>query len=332
MQTTYNKAIGEIMSLDNVSTESVKTARAALHMLTARGLPPTPENYTRVYREILGEPESAKDDASLTTEQKLDNSRELVDLVRTLISAVTEKTGHLADDLGQKSRDMQESIVALERTNEKQEIGNLLKIILATTHTIQSAVEDAHKEISLSQHTLEAMRNELQEAKRQVLLDPLTGARNRFGMDASVGQELSRSRRNGSKFALAMLDIDFFKQINDEYGHEVGDRALVYFAQVSRSVLREADTFYRYGGEEFLVTLPETDIQGAMFVFDRLRQMLNKSPLVQGKKKIKLSFSGGIAGMRDEDDASSLLSRADQALYQAKQQGRDRVITDQGSV
>lgn len=320
-----------------MSTKSVKTARAALHLLTARSLPPTPENYTRVYREILGESESPEveekiqGEAVLTTEQKLDNSRELVDLVRTLISAVTEKTGHLADDLGQKSRDMRESIDALERADEKQEIGNLLKIILATTHTIQSTVEDAHKEISASQGMLEDMRNELQEAKRQVLLDPLTGARNRFGMDTSVAQELSRARRNGSKFTLAMLDVDFFKKINDEYGHEVGDLALMYFSQVSRSVLREADTLYRYGGEEFLVTFPETDIQGAVFVFDRLRQMLNKSPMTYGKHKIRMTFSGGIATMREEDDPSALLSRADRALYQAKQQGRDRVITDQGA-
>lgn len=312
-----------------MSNEPVKTARAALHMLTARSLPPTPENYARVYREILGEPAADEVEISLTTEQKLDNSRELVNLIRTLVSAVTERTGHLADDLGQKSRDMQKSIDALENAEEKQEISNLLNIIVGTTHTIQTTVEDAHQEISRSQHALEEMRNELQEAKRQVLLDPLTGARNRFGMDASVGQELARSRRNGSKFVLAMMDIDFFKKINDEYGHEIGDRALVYFSQISHSVLREADTLYRYGGEEFLVTLPDTDIQGAMFMFDRLRQMLNKSPLVHGSKKIKMTFSGGVASMRDEDDASSLLSRADQALYQAKQQGRDRVITDQ---
>jgi diguanylate cyclase len=313
-----------------VSHESVKTARAALYMLTARGLPPTPENYTRVYREILGEPSPPEVEQSLTTEQKLDNSRELVDLIRTLVSAVTEKTGHLVDDLGQKSRDMQKSIDALENAEEKQEIANLLNIIVCTTHTIQSTVEDAHQEILSSQHTLEEMRNELQEVKRQVLLDPLTGARNRFGMDASVGQELSRARRNGSKFTLAMIDIDYFKKINDEYGHEVGDFALVYFSRLSHSVLRESDTLYRYGGEEFLVVLPDTDIEGAMFMFDRLRQMLSKSPLIHGSKKIRMTFSGGIASMRNEDDSHSLQARADQALYQAKQQGRDRVLTDQG--
>ncbi len=301
-------------------------------MLTKRGLPPTPENYTQVYREILGEPTKPVIEegyGSLTAEQRLDNSRELVDLVRTLVAAVTEKTGHLADDLGQKTRDMQASISALEHAEGKQEISTLLNIILATTHKLQNTVEDAHKEISSSQHMLDEMRNELQETKRQLLLDPLTGARNRFGMDASLNQEVARARRSGSKFTLAMIDLDHFKQINDEYGHEVGDHALQYFSQLSNSVLRESDTLYRYGGEEFVVTLADTDIRGAIFMFGRLRQMLGKSPMVHGSKKIKMTFSGGVASMRDDDDGTAMLSRADRALYQAKQQGRDRVITDQ---
>ncbi len=301
-------------------------------MLTKRGLPPTPENYTQVYREILGEPTKPAIEegyGSLTAEQRLDNSRELVDLVRTLVAAVTEKTGHLADDLGQKTRDMQASISALEHADGKQEISTLLNIILATTHKLQNTVEDAHKDISSSRHMLDEMRSELQETKRQLLLDPLTGARNRFGMDASLNQEIARARRSGSKFTLAMIDLDHFKQINDEYGHEVGDHALQYFSQLSNSVLRESDTLYRYGGEEFVVTLADTDIQGAIFMFGRLRQMLGKSPMVHGSKKIKMTFSGGVASMRDDDDGSAMLSRADRALYQAKQQGRDRVITDQ---
>lgn len=301
-------------------------------MLTKRGLPPTPENYTQVYREILGEPTKPAIEegyGSLTAEQRLDNSRELVDLVRTLVAAVTEKTGHLADDLGQKTRDMQASISALEHADGKQEISTLLNIILATTHKLQNTVEDAHKDISSSRHMLDEMRSELQETKRQLLLDPLTGARNRFGMDASLNQEIARARRSGSKFTLAMIDLDHFKQINDEYGHEVGDHALQYFSQLSNSVLRESDTLYRYGGEEFVVTLADTDIQGAIFMFGRLRQMLGKSPMVHGSKKIKMTFSGGVASMRDDDDGSAMLSRADRALYQAKQQGRNRVITDQ---
>lgn len=311
--------------------QSVKTARAALHLITARGLPPTPQNYVNVYHEISGEPLEIppENEVSLTIEQKLDNSRELVELIRTLVAAVADQTNHLADDLNQHSQSMQKSIDDLEHAEEKADIGNLLEIILGTAHTIQSSVEEAHREVSQSRQMLEKMRAELQETKRQVLLDPLTGARNRFGMEASISQELSRARRTEGKLTIAMLDMDHFKKVNDEYGHDAGDMALVYFAQLSRAVLRESDTLYRYGGEEFLVTLPESDLKGASFMLNRLAMMLTKSPLNYKGGRIGLTFSGGMAVLRDGDTVESLLARADLALYQAKQQGRDRIITDE---
>jgi diguanylate cyclase len=126
-----------------------------------------------------------------------------------------------------------------------------------------------------------------------------------------------------------MLDLDHFKKVNDVYGHDAGDQALVYFAQLTCIVLREYDTLYRCGGEEFLVTLPETDLHGATFTLSRLRRMLSKLPLKFQDKNIKLTFSGGVAELTDEDTGQTLMSRADRMLYLAKQHGRDRVITDQ---
>lgn len=314
-----------------MSNQAVKTARAALHLITARGLSPTPQNYAKVYREVSGEaiPVPPDNEEPLTIDQKLDNSRELVELIRTLVSAVADQTGHLAVDLKQHSQSIEKSINELEHVEAQADIGNLLEIILGTAHTIQTSVEEAHLEISQSRQMLDNMRAELQETKRQVMLDPLTGARNRFGMEASLGQEISRSRRGDGRLTLAMLDMDHFKKVNDEFGHDAGDQALVYFAQLSRAVLRESDTLYRYGGEEFLVTLPETDLKGASFMLDRLAKMLAKSPLNHKGSRIALTFSCGVAVLRDGDTGETLLARADMALYQAKQQGRDRIITDE---
>lgn len=317
-----------------MSRQTVETARAALHLMAARGLAPTPENYASVYWEVLGKPKPLLSEAeeSLTVEQKLDNSRELVELIRALVSAVAEQTGHLASDIDQHSRSMKQSLDALEQTEDKQEVGSLLQIILSTAQTLQDTVEDAHREISQSRQMLENMRAELQETRRQVLLDPLTGARNRFGMEASLGQEIARARRVDGKLAIAMLDLDHFKKLNDDHGHEAGDQALRHFAQLARAVLRESDTLYRYGGEEFLVTLPETDLGGAMFMLDRLSHMLRRSPLHFQDKKIAMTFSGGVARLREDDDPQSLLARADQAMYRAKQAGRNRTMTDEEAV
>jgi diguanylate cyclase len=313
-----------------LSNEAVKTARAALHLLTTRGLPPTPESYSHVFREVLGEPSDypAASDVPLTAEQKLDNSRDLADLIRTLVAAVAEKAGDLADNLSQQSQEMQKSISELEQAEERQEISNLLKIVLATAHAIQNSVDDAQEDISLTRREFDEMRAELEVARRQVMIDPLTGARNRFGMEASLGQEVARARRAGSHLAVAMLDLDHFKEVNDNHGHDAGDQLLIYFAQLSNSVLRESDTLYRCGGEEFLVTLPETELHGAAFMLSRLRRMLAKSPLKYQGTTIKLTFSGGVAGLNTEDTDQTLMTRADQMLYRAKRQGRDRIIAD----
>ncbi|MCX7626853.1 MAG: GGDEF domain-containing protein [Methylophilaceae bacterium] len=318
-----------------VSSQIVKTARAALHLLTARGLPPTPENYARVYREISGESTMSSPDQEvspetpLSVEQKLDNSRELVELIRVLVSAVSEQAEHLAVDLDQHSRSMRQSISDLQQTDNKQEIANLLQIILGTAQTLQNSVDEAQREITCSRQMLDHMREELQETRRQLLLDPLTGARNRFGMEASLGQEIARARRSEGKLAITMVDLDHFKKLNDEYGHEAGDLALVYFAQLCRAVLRESDTLYRYGGEEFLITLPETDVRGATFMLERLAQMLAKSPLHYKEHLIGLTFSAGLTCLKEGDTPQTLLARADAAMYRAKQEGRNRIVVDE---
>lgn len=308
---------------------AIKTARAALHTLTERGLPPTPEHYASVYHEISGQAlpiPAAPSGQSMTPAQKLDNDRELLNLIRTLVSTVTERTGELADSLGSQSRSMRDSIDALTHAEEKKEILALLQIVSATALSIQHSVEDTHRELRSAHETLDQMRLELQETREQLVLDPLTGARNRYGMELTLNQEAARMRRNGGKLTIALLDLDYFKQINDTHGHDAGDQLLLYFTQLSKAVLRESDIMFRYGGEEFLFLLPDTEQQGAVFMLERLKQMLHKSPLHYQRGKISATFSAGVAEMRDEDDVQGLLQRADRALYAAKAGGRNLIL------
>jgi len=308
---------------------AIKTARAALQQLTERGLPPTPEHYASVYHEISGEAlpiPAATPGQAMTPAQKLDNDRELLNLIRTLVSTVTERTGELADSLGNQSRSMRDSIDALTHAEEKKEILALLQIVSATALSIQHSVEDTHRELSSARATLDQMRLELQETREQLVLDPLTGARNRYGMELSLSQEAARMRRNGGKLTIALLDLDHFKQINDTHGHDAGDQLLLYFTQLSKAVLRESDVMFRYGGEEFLFLLPDTEKQGAVFMLERLKQMLHKSPLHYQRGKIGATFSAGVAELRDEDDVQGLLQRADRALYAAKAGGRNLIL------
>ena len=309
--------------------QAIRTARTALNLLTERGLPPTPEHYANVYREVSGEAlsiVSPQQAGGLTAEQKLDSNRELLKLIQTLVSSVTERTGELAGSLDVKNRSMRDSIDALTHTEEKNEILALLQIVSATAQSIQQSVEETHHELISTQQALETMRNELQATREQMMLDPLTGTRNRFSMDITLNQEIARVRRNNGKFTVALLDLDYFKNINDTYGHDAGDQLLVYYAQLFKAVLRETDILFRYGGEEFLLVLPDTELQGAIFMLERLKLMLQKSPLHYQNHNIIATFSAGVAELQSDETSPELLTRADRALYAAKAGGRNLIL------
>lgn len=169
-----------------------------------------------------------------------------------------------------------------------------------------------------------------EELTRQAHVDYLTGVFNRRHFMERAEQELHRFQRYGKRLSLFMLDIDHFKQVNDHYGHKVGDMVLTALAQVCRATLREVDILGRMGGEEFAVLLPETDHQTAIEVAERLREKVaqTKVPL-EGGLPVQFHVSIGVSSMaRSEDNIDMLLNRADTALYEAKNTGRNRVCAD----
>jgi len=166
---------------------------------------------------------------------------------------------------------------------------------------------------------------ELQRLSRH---DALTGLLNRRAMEESLEAQLVRSLRTKEPFVVMMLDLDHFKHINDRHGHPVGDRALKHAAGLLQSAMRASDSLGRFGGEEFVLLLPNTPIDQAEVVAEKVRHLFESSPLANDSTTVKLSASIGVAQWRDAaDDISRVLSRADAALFQAKVQGRNRVVT-----
>ncbi len=165
------------------------------------------------------------------------------------------------------------------------------------------------------------------EVERLALTDDLTGVFNRRHLMTILGQEVQRARRLSRPLALLIVDLDFFKQINDSYGHVAGDLTLRALADRLRTRIRDIDTLARYGGEEFVIALPEADSHGAALAAERLRQNIADEPFQIGSLEIALSVSIGVAVLTDSDSgADSVLERADSALYKAKGLGRNRVI------
>jgi diguanylate cyclase (GGDEF)-like protein len=180
---------------------------------------------------------------------------------------------------------------------------------------------------------VEARTHELQEANQRLeelaSIDPLTGASNRRHFLEQAKAEISRAKRQGLPLSVIMLDIDFFKSINDRFGHETGDQVLVALAATIHATLRGGDIFARMGGEEFIVMLPGQGLQQAMQMAERLRLLIAQNTVPGCPARI--TVSAGIAGLENaSEEVVDLLRRADQGLYRAKNQGRNQVCLGQG--
>lgn len=173
-------------------------------------------------------------------------------------------------------------------------------------------------------------KQELREAleRAQVLAthDVLTGLINRQRMQELLEQECARQDRHGGAFSVAIIDLDFFKRINDTYGHQAGDHVLKGLAEAASGVLRNVDVVARWGGEEFLVLFPATPASPAGIGLQRLRSHLQSAPILLDHPGLHVNFSAGLAEHLTEESIDALLERADRALYQAKGQGRGQDV------
>ncbi|MDK2972724.1 MAG: diguanylate cyclase [Candidatus Sumerlaeota bacterium] len=160
--------------------------------------------------------------------------------------------------------------------------------------------------------------------------DVLTGLDNRRQLRVHLRHQLARARRQYRPVSFLLLDLDHFKNINDQFGHDVGDEALRHIAQVLRNGVREGDLVARWGGEEFAICLPETDIREGAMLADRIRHSIEITPLEVDGHEVRMTTSIGVTAYRPGDGADSLFQRADHMLYQAKEKGRNRVEIDAG--
>jgi diguanylate cyclase (GGDEF)-like protein len=178
---------------------------------------------------------------------------------------------------------------------------------------------------------LRLQRAELKQAvdriRQMATRDELTGLVNRRHMQELLEQERQRSLRRGLPLCVALIDVDHFKRINDEHGHAAGDAVLRALAELGAAQLRASDVLARWGGEEFVVMLPDTVLATAGAGVDRLRERLAGGVLCDALPALRVSFSAGIAQFDGEEPIARTLERADRALYAAKAQGRNRVIT-----
>jgi len=192
---------------------------------------------------------------------------------------------------------------------------------LADLHNERNNLEDR-----VLQRTLELLMANT-KLEQLATTDPLTGIANRRKMTDTIAAELERASRFGHPLSVLMVDVDYFKRVNDTHGHEVGDRTIVAMANVLMASLRAIDTAARFGGEEFVVLMPETDEAVAAVVAERLREAASALRLTADDGTlVAITVTIGLSSARPDDSPSTLLVRADKALYRGKKEGRNRVV------
>ncbi len=170
-----------------------------------------------------------------------------------------------------------------------------------------------------------------QEVERLSHIDPLTELSNRRSFSTEALRLFQLAIRNQNKLSCAMLDIDFFKRVNDTYGHDFGDKVLVAVAKACQKQIRKTDLLARFGGEEFCFLFPETDLNGAALVAEKIRHAISKLEFHSGKNRFSVTVSIGVSKLLDSNDKmESMLKRSDDSLYNAKRNGRNRVVIWEG--
>jgi diguanylate cyclase len=185
--------------------------------------------------------------------------------------------------------------------------------------------------VEMNQHVQELEKEnqvllaELHKERKLSMMDTLTQLPNRQGFNNRLDEELSRANRYNHYLSIAILDIDKFKRINDDFGHLVGDKVLRMIAKEMKRKCRESDYIARFGGEEFILLLPQTSLDDAVIAVDKLREHVANCPFHYQNKPVPLSLSGGVAERKADESTESWIDRADSALYESKNNGRNKV-------
>jgi len=253
--------------------------------------------------------------------------------LKQMVTSIITNIEELTDSTGEYQEKLENYSEKISQTDDIEELNQLLGLIMNDTREMQKSAHNyrsdflaARAEVSKAQDKITQLETELVQINEKVHEDHLTGILNRRGLDSAFMRETARSARHYIPLCYALLDIDNFKKLNDTHGHEVGDGALKYLVQSIKETTRPEDVVSRYGGEEFVVLLPNTGIQEAFEVLSRVRRNLTKKLFLHNNDRLLITFSAGIAQFQSGETQESIFKRADEALYRAKNAGKNQIL------
>ncbi|MBU1363735.1 MAG: GGDEF domain-containing protein [Gammaproteobacteria bacterium] len=253
--------------------------------------------------------------------------------MRVMLAEFVERLGTMNQSSTAFETHIEESARQIEQVSRLEDLKPLLDDVILATHAMaeetacsREQLKSLQAKVLVTESELMHLHQELDNASALARHDPLTDALNRKGLDEALEREVSSVRRKETPLSVSLLDIDNFKKLNDSFGHEAGDRALVHLADVARRNMRPCDTLARYGGEEFVVLMPDTTLEQGLEAMTRLQRELTKAIYLAGKEKILITFSAGVAQLATDESGTEAIRRADQAMYLAKRAGKNRVM------
>ena len=256
-------------------------------------------------------------------------------IVGTLDSGPLDRAEALQNDIGEQVTDIQQAVASentldglrqlIEVRVEKISgtLTNYLETELERHRDSESKVRDLTRKLREMELEGQQLRAKVHEKQAAATRDSLTGVLNRFGYEERVLEEFARSRRIGFPLTLMVVDVDKFKQVNDTYGHKAGDLVLQKVVEVISSSIRKTDCLTRYGGDEFVLLLPDTDAAGAMVVAEKARAGVEQCGFHSGGEPVSVTICCGITEVTDQDTPEIAFERADQAMYKVKRSNRN---------
>ncbi|HEB77558.1 MAG TPA: GGDEF domain-containing protein [Methylothermaceae bacterium] len=327
--------------------QAAEYLRLALPLLSQFQLPVNPINYAIGYDYVAGNNRQLREaiDRLMQNQQPLTQQlciRLYKDYILDPAAQRFEKVGgslqhlveHTLEELETTEQQAAQSASTLAKqasaiTQSPDQLADILQTVIQETRSLAAAGNELRDNLQATHEEINKLRAELEMMKEAAFTDALTGLLNRRAFDMKIQQILQDS--TPEKTFLLLLDLDHFKKINDQHGHLTGDKVLRHTAKIIRQFLPKGQIAARYGGEELVMLLTDLQYRDVLGIAEQIRETLAKSKLQRRDSQEpigQITLSIGIAALRPDDTVDSFIERADQALYEAKRQGRNRVIDD----
>ena len=279
------------------------------------------ENFLKQLTTRLQEIDSGFQDNMASQRESFREGQALDDAMKVQVEGIEESVQQ-AEELAALKQLVQQRVDTIRthmqefRSAEEQRLQQAEQQVAELTEKLESVQGES-----------EQLRQKLQDERNQAMVDPLTGIPNRLAYNERLKQEVARWQRYGSALTMAIWDVDKFKTVNDTYGHQAGDKVLTVIGKLLYKQCRETDFVARFGGEEFVLLMPETDAESAMTATEHLRKAVAATEFHFRGQRVPITISCGISEFRQGDDPEQVFERADKALYEAKDGGRNRCCT-----